>query len=183
MSIMRLRRSRLRGWLKKFPRQRHVRGSWLHRVLGDRVFGPELWRPGRQSVAAGVATGLFWAMMPIPFQMLPAGVTAFALRFNVPAAISVVWVTNPITWPVILYWQYRLGCRLLGQAVPQLNSMDAMLSLLGQVPLPLLLGCLVSGAVLAPVSYAAVNFLWDRLARRWWERHGQPAAAQQGPGA
>lgn len=178
MSIMRLRRSRLRGWLKKFPRRRHVRGSWLHRVLGDRVFAPELWRPDRRSVASGVATGLFWAMMPIPFQMLPAGVTAFIMRFNVPAAISVVWVTNPITWPVILYWQYRLGCRLLGQAVPELDSMDAMLSLLAQVPIPLLLGCLVCGAVIAPLSYAAVNFLWDTLARRWWHSHGRPAAQQ-----
>ena len=110
---MRLRRSRIRPWLKKVPRQRHVRGTWLHRLLGDRLFTPELWRPTREGVARGVATGLFWAMMPIPFQMLPSGITAYLFRFNIPAAISVVWITNPVTWPVILYWQYRLGAWLL----------------------------------------------------------------------
>ena len=107
MSMMRLRRSRIRPWLKKVPRQRHVRGTWLHRLLGDRLFSPELWRPTRQGVASGAAAGLFWAMMPIPFQMLPSGITAYLCRFNVPAAISVVWITNPVTWPLILYWQYR----------------------------------------------------------------------------
>lgn len=182
MSIMRLRRSRLRGWLKKLPRRRHVRGSWLHRVLGDRVFSPELWRPGRHPVAAGVATGLFWAMMPIPFQMVPAGITAFFLRFNVPAAITVVWITNPVTWPVILYWQYRLGCRLLGQEVPPLDSVDAMVTLLAQVPLPLLLGCVICGVVIAPLSYVTSILLWDGVARRWWASHGRPAAAR-GPNA
>lgn len=142
-------------------------------MLGDRVFSRELWRPRKQTVAAGVATGLFWAMMPIPFQMLPAGVMAFFLRFNVPAAISVVWITNPLTWPVILYWQYRLGSWLLGQEVPELTSME-MLTSLTEVPIPLLLGCIVCGGVIAPVSYGLVLVLWSTVAERWWRSHARP---------
>lgn len=180
MSMMRLRRSRLRGWLKKFPRRRHVRGTWLHRVLGDRVFSPELWRPRCHPVASGVACGLFWAMMPIPFQMLPSGITAFLMRFNVPAAISVVWITNPVTWPVILYWQYRLGARVLGQAPPKIDSVDATLSMLANVPLPLLLGCMICGLVVAPVSYAVVTVLWRTVAERWWRSHARPARGTPG---
>lgn len=180
MSLMRLRRSRVRAWLKRFPRRRHVHGTWLHRILGDRVFSPELWRPRRATVAAGVATGLFWAMMPIPFQMLPAGVTAFFLRFNVPAAISVVWVTNPVTWPVILYWQYRLGAWLLGQDVPKLASVE-MLASLTEVPLPLLLGCVVCGVVLAPLSYGAIHVLWKTVAERWWRSHARPPVRGTSP--
>ncbi len=175
---MRLRRSRVRGWLRKFPRKRHVRGTWLHRVLGDRVFSPELWRPRCHKVASGVATGLFWAMMPIPFQMLPAGITAFLLRFNVPAAITVVWVTNPVTWPVLLYYQYRLGAWIMGQEVPPITSMDAMLSMLTHVPLPLLLGCLICGVVIAPLSYLTVVVGWRTMAERWWRSHARPPARE-----
>lgn len=170
MSIMRLRRSRLRTWIKKVPRQRHVRGTWLHRMLGDCLFAPGLWRPSGNKVAAGVATGLFWAMMPIPFQMVPAGATAYFLRFNVPAAITLVWVTNPVTWPVILYWQYRLGAWLLGQKGPP-DAQASLLSSLSGVPLPLLLGCLVCGAIIAPVSYIAAAVLWRAVAQKWWHGH------------
>jgi len=172
MSIMRLRRSLLRPWIKKVPRQRHLRGSWLHRLVGDRLFAPGLWRPSGNRVAAGVATGLFWAMMPIPFQMVPAGITAFLLRFNVPAAVSSVWVTNPVTWPVILYWQYRLGARLLGQQGPS-ETEASLLASLTSVPLPLLLGCLVCGVIIAPVSYVVTALLWRFIAQKWWRRHAQ----------
>ncbi len=168
---MRLRRSRLRKWIKKVPRQRHVRGTWLHRVLGDRLFAPGLWRPSGTHVAAGTATGLFWAMMPIPFQMVPSGLMAYFCRFNVPAAITVVWISNPITWPVILYWQYRLGAWLLGQKPQPLDSVDAMLDTLSHVPLPLLLGCLISGLIIAPISYAVVAIAWRLLAEQWWSSH------------
>lgn len=170
MSMMRLRRSRLRRWIKKIPRQRHLRGTWLHRILGERLFTPGLWRPSGNKVAAGIGTGLFWAMMPIPLQMVPAGITAYLLRFNVPAAISLVWVTNPFTWPVILYWQYRLGSWLLGQKPPP-ETDASLFSSLGSVPLPLLLGCLVCGIVIAPLSYISAAVLWRTFARRWWRSH------------
>lgn len=171
---MRLRRSRLRGWIKKVPRQRHVRGTWLHRLLGDRLFSPELWRPTRSSVSRGAATGIFWAMMPIPFQMLPSGITAFLCRFNVPAAISVVWITNPITWPVILYWQYRLGAWLMGEETPGLTEKGSILDIATDVPLPLLLGCVVTGVVFAIIFYFGINMLWRLIAERWWRSHEHP---------
>jgi hypothetical protein len=176
MSIMRLRRSRLRPWIKKVPRQRHVRGTWLHRLLGDRLFAPGLWRPSGNRVAAGVATGLFWAMMPIPFQMVPAGITAYLLRFNVPAAITCVWITNPITWPFILYWQYRFGAWILGQEGPS-HPEASILASLTAVPVPLLLGCLVCGLTIAPLSYLFVVFVWRLFAERWWRGHALPRPA------
>lgn len=111
-------------------------------------------------------------MMPIPLQMLPAGITAYLLRFNVPAAVSVVWVTNPITWPFILYWQYRLGAWMLGQKGPT-EAETSLLATLSSVPLPLLLGCLVCGLVIAPLSYIAVALLWRLFAARWWRSHAQ----------
>ncbi|MDA0293490.1 MAG: DUF2062 domain-containing protein [Verrucomicrobia bacterium] len=172
--MMRLRRSRMRPWLKKVPRQRHVRGTWLHRLLGDRLFTPELWRPTREGVARGAANGLFWAMMPIPFQMLPSGITAFFLRFNLPTAISVVWITNPVTWPFILYWQYRLGAWLLREDVPSGAAAYSLLDIAAGVPGPLLLGCAVTGLLAGALVYFSVNALWGAVAERWWRSHEHP---------
>ena len=177
---MRLRRSRMRPWLKKVPRQRHVRGTWLHRLLGDRLFTPELWRPTREGVARGAATGLFWAMMPIPFQMLPSGITAFFLRFNLPTAISVVWITNPVTWPFILYWQYRLGAWLLREDVPSGAAAYSLLDIAAGVPGPLLLGCAVTGLLAGALVYFSVNALWGAVAERWWRSHEHPRKPARG---
>lgn len=176
MSLMRLRRSRVRSWLKKFPRQRHVRGTWLHRMLGDRLFSPALWKPSRRTVALGAAGGLFWAMMPIPFQMIPSGITAYLCRFNVPTAITLVWITNPFTWPVILYWQYRLGARLLGQEAPSAVTMETMIGLATDVPAALLLGCLITGTILGAGAYLGIMALWGGVAQRWWHSHARPSA-------
>ena len=176
MSLMRLRRSRIRPWLKKVPRQRHVRGTWLHRLLGDRLFSPELWRPSRDGVARGAATGLFWACMPIPFQMLPSGITAYLFRFNVPTAISVVWVKNPVTWPIILYWQYRLGAWLLREDSPTDLPAVSLLDFAAGVPGPLLLGCAVTGLVAGALAYSLINVLWGAVAERWWRSHDRPRA-------
>ena len=176
MSLMRLRRSRIRPWLKKVPRQRHVRGTWLHRMLGDRLFSPELWRPSRDGVARGAATGLFWACMPIPFQMLPSGITAYLFRFNVPTAISVVWVTNPVTWPIILYGQYRLGAWLLREDSPTDLPAVSLLDFAAGVPGPLLLGCAVTGLVAGALAYSLINVLWGAVAERWWRSHDRPRA-------
>lgn len=181
MSLMRLRRSRVRPWLKKIPRPRNIRGTWLHRLLGDRLFSPELWRPDRRNVALGAANGLFWAMMPIPFQMLPSGISAYLLRFNVPAAIIVVWITNPLTWPLILYWQYRLGAWLMQQKPPENLTEDSLLSMAAGVPGPLLLGCAVSGLLLASGAYLGVHALWGAVAERWWRRQRLARRRTLGP--
>jgi uncharacterized protein (DUF2062 family) len=114
-------------------------------------------------------------MMPIPFQMLPSGITAYLLRFNVPAAITVVWITNPVTWPIILYWQYRLGAWLLRQNPSAGVPADSLLDLAAGVPGPLLLGCAVTGLVCAALAYSLINALWGVVAERWWCSHQLPA--------
>jgi uncharacterized protein (DUF2062 family) len=103
---------------------------------------------------------------------------AYLCRFNVPAAISVVWITNPITWPFILYWQYRLGLWLLGQPGPGEFRTDKLLDLAADVPGPLLLGCAVTGLVAAAAAYSLVNTLWGALAERWWRGHALPLSSE-----
>jgi uncharacterized protein (DUF2062 family) len=110
-------------------------------------------------------------MMPIPFQMLPSGITAYLTKVNIPAAISVVWVTNPLTWPLILYWQYRLGLVLMGGSPPPSYADDSIVNIAASVPTPLLLGCVVTGLISAATSYILVNLAWDVVVTRWWRSH------------
>ena len=156
------RRSSVGRYLRHLPRIKHMRGTWLHRKLGDRLFAREMWQPERGRFAFGCALGVFFAMMPVPFQMVAAALIAFLLRVNIPAAVACTWVSNPLTTPLILFSQYYLGSFVLGGAASDQPKED-MLALLAQAPWSLLVGALISGTILSIGAYPLALAGWDWL--------------------
>ena len=159
------RRSRLGKYLRLLPRIKHIRGTWLHRRLGDRLFHSQLWHPTRKRFAGGMAVGAFFAMIPAPGQTLGAGLLAYFTRVNVPAAVAATWISNPLTMPVCIYAQYRIGCLFLWNGPPQVPTND-IFEMLKQAPLPFLLGVLPSGLLLAAIVYPLTLVLWDLFTAR-----------------
>lgn len=88
--------------------KKHV---FLQKLLSP-MFNRELWHPCRESASTGLAAGLFVSMLPIPGQMILAGLMSVKLRANVPLAIAACWVTNPITQAPIILFQKRFGDKL-----------------------------------------------------------------------
>jgi uncharacterized protein len=159
------RRSSLGRYLRHLPRIKHMRGTWLHRKLGDRLFAREMWQPERGRFAFGCALGVFFAMMPVPFQMVGAALVGFVVRVNIPAAVACTWVSNPLTTPLILFSQYSLGSLVLGRAANDQPKED-MLALLAQAPWPLLVGAFISGTILSLGAYPLALAGWDWLSAR-----------------
>ena len=52
-------------WLRHFPRRKHLKGGWLHRVLGEKLFAAELWKPSRQTVAGSVAAATAYGLVTL----------------------------------------------------------------------------------------------------------------------
>lgn len=159
------RRGRFGRYLRHMPRIKNIRGTWLHRRLGDRLFASELWQPSRRRLAAGLAVGAFFALMPAPFQMLAAGLIAYITRVNVPAAIAATWISNPFTMPFFIYAQYRLGCLILGYQMSDAPSSD-LLTVLKHAPVPFLVGAFPAGAILAILIYPLSLITWDIVMAR-----------------
>lgn len=159
------RRTRLGRYLRHIPRPKHLRGSWLHRTLGEGLLHPDLWHPSSSRVAAGFSLGIFFAMMPMPFQMVPTIVLGYLTRVNLAAALVAVWMTNPITTPPVFFVQYKIGQWVLdkvGHGVGE-GSVGSWADLLKEAPLAILCGAVISGVVLSIVSYPAVYWLWEGL--------------------
>ena len=75
-----------------------------------------LWHLDRESVARGVAIGIFIGIVPIiPFQTLLAIFLSIFLRGNFPVAFITSWISNPITFIPILYLIYYVGDLVLGK--------------------------------------------------------------------
>jgi uncharacterized protein (DUF2062 family) len=166
MKPMHWRRSRFGKYLRHMPRIKTIRGTWLHRRLGDRLFSPELWHPTRQRFAAGLAVGAFFAMMPAPFQMAAAAFIAYITRVNIPAAIVGTWISNPLTFAVCIYAQYRLGCLILGGGISEVPRQD-ILEVVKKAPVPFLVGVVPAALILAIVVYPLTLLAWDFVMARW----------------
>ena len=141
------------------------------RILGDKIFEPNLWHFNRHSVSYAALVGGICCFLPIPFQMIPCIFFCILIRCNVPLAGAIVWISNPITMPPMMYFAYRIGCLLLGQP-DELNSIDMSIEwLTTQIALvwqPLLLGALVCGFTMGTTGYMAVRLYWRRKIIRQW---------------
>lgn len=141
----------------------------LRRVSGS-LHEPAIWHLSRRTVARAFAIGLFVAMLPIPMQMACAAVIALHSRASMPLAISLVWLTNPLTMPPVFYLNYRVGCWLLGQpaiSVPEDGFSLAWLErLVSESWFALYFGSVILGALLALIGYFSISALWHWHVRR-----------------
>lgn len=83
------------------------------RFFGKLLHDPNLWHLNRHSVARAMGVGLFAALIPIPMQMLLAVALAIPVRGNLPIAVSLVWLTNPLTMPPVFFVTYMTGAWLM----------------------------------------------------------------------
>lgn len=133
------------------------------RHLGALLRDDNLWHLNRRSAAGAAANGLFWAMIPLPSQMLISALTAIGLRINLPISVILVWVSNPFTMPPLFYFNYLVGTWLLGKQVKVEEfhlSLDWLASQIHAIWKPLYLGSLVVGALFALLGYGGVRLAW-----------------------
>lgn len=157
-------------------------------ALGERIHDPNLWHLNRHSVSRAFLAGLFagFAFILFPGQMLVAAVLAIWLRGNLPIACGLVWVSNPLTSPPVLYLALKLGAIFFpvefGQKTEillhfewsmenfrqQANSFIDLVHLAWQ---PLLLGTIFIGTFLGIGGYFTVQLFWRwHVVRAWNHR-------------
>ena len=135
----------------------------LRFALGDLLHRPELWHLDRRSVSGAFAIGLFIAWVPLPIQMVAAGLLAVLFGANLPVSVVLVWVSNPLTMGPMYWFAWRLGTILLDMpyAPVRFEPTFAWLTAeIGQVWQPLGLGCLIMGTLSAGLGYAVSRIFW-----------------------
>lgn len=156
-SYLKLVRSSLRT-----IRHPHLRDRAWWRQLSHPFTDRRLWIPCRDTVAAGLAIGMFFSLMPMPFQSVVAILLAMRFRANVPFAFAACWISNPVTTPAILFGQFFLGDWLrhsLGVPMPHfLSQVQFHVPKVGMFnAASFVLGTMVSGVIAALLSYPLVH--------------------------
>jgi len=116
----------------------------------------------RKSISRGILIGLFWGFIPMPMQMLAVlAITPF-IKFNVPIAISMVWLSNPLTMPFMYYMEYQTGNFLLGRE--GIENIELTLDWFSQnwdnIIVPLYVGTLPYSVLFSSLIYYIINILW-----------------------
>src|SRR6478609_9265275 len=73
------------------------------------LFHRSLWVPCRDTVAAGLAIGLFFSMVPAIPQSIFAAILAMRVKANVPSAMAACFISNPFTNVPFWIAQITLG--------------------------------------------------------------------------
>ncbi len=122
----------------------------------------ELLSVNRKMVARAVLVGMFIAMIPMPMQMLAVVLVAPFFRFNVPIGVSLVWITNPFTMPIIYYVEYITGNFLLmREGVSDIElSMAWFTDNIADIFIPLYVGTAFYSVIFSVGGYYLINWLW-----------------------
>lgn len=120
----------------------------------------------RRSISRAVAIGLFFSLMPMPFQMAAVLALLPFISFNVPFALLLVWISNPLTMPFIFYVEYVTGNFLLMRTAEETAdgkvSMAWFESNFDAIVVPLYTGALFYGVTVSVAAYLLINYLWIR---------------------
>jgi len=124
----------------------------------------------RKMITRGVLVGLFWGFIPMPMQMLAVVATTPLMRFNVPIAIAMVWLSNPLTMPPMYYMEYITGNFLLGrEGIESIElTLDWFSSNIDDIFVPLYVGAAFYSIVVSSLIYLLLNFLWVRSVKDEW---------------
>lgn len=158
---------------KLFPTPEQVRQNKSLSFLAPLMGKPNLWHLNRRAVAQAFFIGIFCAFIPMPFQMALAALLAFRFNSNLPISVGLVWISNPITMPPLFYATYTLGTYILDMPAREFSSdmsMDSLLTQLNDIWLPLYLGSILTGLVLASISYIGMRILWRMHVVSHWKK-------------
>lgn len=157
--------------------------NWVQSLISPEDSAHEL--------SLGMSIGVFVGLTPLfGLHLILIIFVAFVLqrlmRFNKALAVAASYVNNPVTFAPIIWASYQVGAFLIPSAAGALNhglsapeldwhgGIRALPRILYAMGLPMLVGCLVLGTMMAlvtyPVTYSVVK----------WYRRGQ---AGTGPGA
>ena len=161
----------------RLPRQEELHGSSTLTLFGDLRGDRNLWAFNRNSVSLAVGIGIFCAFLPMPFETVVAIFLAIMWRANLPISITMVWVSNPITWVPLYTPCYLLGARIL-QLDPVPIEKIGLLSL-GWHYVALWMGCLIIGITLGIGSRFVIDWLWRLQVRSEWRERRRHRMARK----
>lgn len=179
-----------KGWFRRsifktyrfFKHPRKLKKRPVMRWFARHFLDKRVWRPTQHTFAGGMAVGTFITLQLLPIQMPSAAILAAVFRVNIPIAIAMCWVSNPVTMAALVPLEYQVGkwALALMTHVPSTpfptkfpDDIAAMWLALREHAPVMLFGGVILGALLTPVSYILTYGIWGGV-DQWNKYRRQP---------
>ena len=171
-----------RKYFRKYlPSHDSIRQNRHLSRFGTLLHHPNLWHLNRNSVAGGVAVGMFSGLVPGPFQMITAAILAIPIRVNLPVALFTTLYTNPFTIGPLYVIAYQYGTLLAGDdshmtQAPAFewsrfgDSLDAYWHWMLALGRPLAVGLVALALTLGVLGWLIVQAGWRAYVILAWRR-------------
>jgi len=110
------------------PTPEKILESRILKLFAPHLADPRLWQFNRHSLNKAVYIGVLSAFFPLPGQMLLALIGALIFRANVPMALGLTWITNPLTTLPVFYAGYYVGAKIMGEPMISLRLIGRMIT-------------------------------------------------------
>ena len=142
-------------------------------------------RGNPHDLALGIALGVFSGLMPVvPFQTALAVFLALVFGGSKITAALGTWISNPFNWYLVYSLDYRIGAAILGLSEKSrgfssvmaaiqrgeegMGLVQTVLAAGGSIIAAFLLGGLILGFLIAPISYPVFLKVF-RAIQQWRE--------------
>lgn len=110
------------------PTPEKILESRTLKLFAPHLADQRLWQFNRHSLNKAVYIGVLSAFFPLPGQMLLALVGSLIFRANVPMALGLTWLTNPLTTLPVFYASYYVGAKILDVPMVSLRLIGRMIA-------------------------------------------------------
>lgn len=143
---------------KYAPQEHHLKDTILHKIMGERIFEPALWKPTRNGIIWAFSIGTFVAFMPVwGGQMIIVGLLAVLFRFNIPVSLLMVWITNPLTAFFIFSLEIRLGLAIMGKS-DGFYKVTSIAELFSYIT-PLVIGGVITSIAMGILAFIVIHIV------------------------
>jgi len=148
--------------MRKFFKKRTSGKSKLDTFLDKYNLPKVYFHINRKMITRGVFIGLFWGFIPMPFQMVAVMAMSPFLKFNIPIAIAMVWLSNPLTMPPMYYMEYLTGNFILGyEGIANIElTLEWFSQNMDNIFIPLYVGSAFYSIIVSSIIYISLNWLW-----------------------
>lgn len=142
-----------------------MRGTRVHRWLGDGILAKALWQPTRGSLARAWLVGFPITIVPfLPAQSIFACIAAFMVRGNILLCIALQFLSTPLTAPVHLSSCYFVGEVARGSSPAKVwkdaKAAPKKVLLSAHAVTSLYLGAAILGIIGGVAGYAIILKTW-----------------------
>jgi uncharacterized protein (DUF2062 family) len=160
-------------FLRLMPDHQKIKNNKHLKIFGALLHNTHLWHLNRRSVSKAFAVGLFFAFMPVPFQMVLAAGFAIIVHANLPLSIALCWITNPLTMPAIFYFCYVVGTWIIGVPTRKFAfeaSWQWLVESISTIGPAFIVGCAVLGIIFSILGYLSINTIWRYSVAKEWKK-------------